>query len=308
MRSFFKPLRRLSEVAAFGAFAFLLASFPVVCGLAAHFIARHFGHASSDRLSLQIGLLSLLALPLGVAGNALHKSLEYARKKEKDPTDTASPARQINFPDISPFDAKDLVSTWQTSLEVQQHFNDLELQIRNFAVTLLVAVMGGTAFTLKEGYTFQLGDQIVPLALVVLLAGVLGWLAFYFMDKFWYHRLLIGSVIHTINSIEAPYGRFAPLGLSTRIGHESAIPIWRIEKPKGKRTHWMEIHSTERIDLFYSAGLFFFGLLIAGILLVPQSPVRPPSPPDPMAKQQVKCAPIPSKGNTKPTDESTNAK
>jgi hypothetical protein len=273
MHSLLSVFQRLSGIVLFGTIACLLVSFPIVFALAVHFTASHFGHPHPNYWSLRVGLLSLMILPLGIAGNALCESLEHARRKGVIQHAPTAPLPSTSVPAISPFDEKDIVSVWQTSLEVQQHFNDLELQIRNFAITLLVAVMGGTAFTLKEHYNIQLGDQPVSLAVVVLLAGILGWLAFYFMDRHWYHRLLIGSVMHTINNIETPYDNFAPLGLSKRIGHESAILIWKFNKPRNKRTHWIEIHSTEKIDLFYSAGLFFFGVLIAGALLTPQAPV-----------------------------------
>jgi hypothetical protein len=277
MYSLLKLLSKVLGVIFFGVMTFLLVSFPIVCALTAHFTAKQLGHPHPDFWSLRIGLLSLLLLPLGIAGNALYVSLEHAQKNEKLPLNPTGQASNVPLPVISPFDEKDVLSAWQTSLEVQQHFNDLELQIRNFAITLLVAVMGGTAFTLKEHYNIQLGDQTVSLAVVVLLAGILGWLAFYFMDRHWYHRLLIGSVTHTISNIEAPYENFAPLSLSKRIGVWSAIMVWKLDSPKNKRTHWIEIHSTEKIDLFYSAGLFLFSLLIAGTLLVSENVGRSPS-------------------------------
>ena len=146
MRSFLKSLRKLLEIVLFGTIALFLVSFPIVCALAAHFIANHLGHPHPDSWALGVGLLSLLILPFGIAGNALWSSLGHARKREKLQSNPPAPAQTSS----SPFDAKDVVAVWQTSLEVQQHFNDLELQIRNFAITLLVAVMGGTAFTLKE--------------------------------------------------------------------------------------------------------------------------------------------------------------
>lgn len=303
MRSLVRLLSKLLGIISFGIMAFLVVSFPIVCALIAHFSAKHLAYSHPDFWSLRIGLLSLLLLPLGIAGNALYASLEYARKNEALPSSPAAAVANAPLPVILPFDEKDVMSAWQTSLDVQQHFNDLELQIRNFAITLLVAVMGGTAFTLKEHYNIQLGDQTVSLAVVVLLAGVLGWLAFYFMDRHWYHRLLIGSVTHTISNIEVPYEQFAPLGLSRRIGAWSAIMVWKLDPPRNKRTHWIEIHSTEKIDLFYSAGLFLFSLLIAGTLLVPETAVQPTSLPQSQISKPIQ-APVFSTGTVvKPTEQ-----
>ena len=48
-----------------------------------------------------------------------------------------------------------VMDAWKMSGDVQQHFNDLELRIRNYGVTLLVAVLCATAFALKEKLTFM---------------------------------------------------------------------------------------------------------------------------------------------------------
>lgn len=104
------------------------------------------------------------------------------------------------------------------------------------------------------------------LAVAVLLAGILGWLAFYFMDRHWYHRLLLGSVFHTVDNIEARHTDFAEIALLTRIGRESAIPVGNLSKNIGSRTHRLEIHSSEKIDLFYSAGLLFLMILTVLVL------------------------------------------
>jgi hypothetical protein len=261
-----KPLsavRKVLLVICFGLAAAILFAFPIEFTLLAYVVICHLGIKDSFGISIYAGLFSLTLLPLAIVGQALHVSWQRAREKENEGP-SAEVETNAPLPEITPFDTKDVVAAWKTSLDVQQHFNDLELRIRNFAITLLVAVMGGTALALKEHYTVQVAHHQVSLAIIVLLAGMLGWFAFYFMDRHWYHRLLIGSVMHTIDSIEKPYGKFKPLGLSQRIGEHSAIPVWTLHEPKGKRTHWIEIHSTEKIDLFYSVGLIFLIILIAG--------------------------------------------
>jgi hypothetical protein len=132
------------------------------------------------------------------------------------------------------------------------HFNQIELQIRNYAVTLLVAVIGASAYALKEHLEARLFEHIFSMALVILPAGILGWSAFYFMDRHWYHRLLMGSVFHTIK-IEKAVGPELQLGVA--IGKESPIPVL------GKK-----VHSTQKIDLFYAAGLTFL-IVLTGFVL-----------------------------------------
>jgi len=190
----------------------------------------------------------------------------HARKKETSTPEIktqALPAAETGKPS---FTADHVLDAWKTSMEVQQHFNDLELRIRNFAVTLLVTVVGAAAFALKEHYDVTLFGQRFTLAVAVLLAGILGWLAFYFMDRHWYHRLLLGAVFHTVDNIEKPHAAFPEIALSRRIGAESAIPVWKLKNARNGRTHWMEIHSSEKIDLFYAAGLLFLMILAALVL------------------------------------------
>ena len=43
------------------------------------------------------------------------------------------------------------VSVWEKTIDVQQHFNDLCLRIRNYAITVLAAILGISALSLKEG-------------------------------------------------------------------------------------------------------------------------------------------------------------
>jgi phosphoglycolate phosphatase-like HAD superfamily hydrolase len=57
-----------------------------------------------------------------------------------------------------------LIDVWNKIVGVQQHFNDMEMRIRNYCITVVGAI------ALSVG------------------------MAFWFMDRHWYHRLLIGSV------------------------------------------------------------------------------------------------------------------
>ncbi len=81
------------------------------------------------------------------------------------------------------------VEAWKKTVDVQQHFNDLELRVRNFAITFTAAVLGLVGWALKEGM-----DSLLPAGLLAI--GTLGWLAFYLMDRHWYHRFLDGAVAH----------------------------------------------------------------------------------------------------------------
>src|SRR3546814_3481658 len=86
------------------------------------------------------------------------------------------------------------IEIWKTIIDVQKHLNELEMRIRNVAVTVLAAFLAAAGFTMKENIYVTLCVGQVSLTSLVLLGGALCWLAFYGMVRFWYHRLLIGAV------------------------------------------------------------------------------------------------------------------
>lgn len=136
---------------------------------------------------------------------------------------------------------KSVLELWKKTIEVQQHFNDIELKIRNYAVTLLVAILGAAAFAIKESLTFSIFGVNFPLATAVLGAGLIGWFSFYCMDRLWYHRLLYGAVKHG-TFIETRFRRVLPeICLTETIGRESPLK-WR----------GVTIRSTRKLDLFYA--------------------------------------------------------
>jgi len=183
---------------AVAAFALLAYPFLIACGI--FVLARWFGASAPAHWALLFGFGSLFLLPLGMSGHALFSSLRRAQEKEG-----ITSKQQAGAPAVVPqegsrrpkqevsrtipidFSAGHVVDAWKISIDVQQHFNDLELRIRNLAVTLLVGVMGATAFALKEHYDVVLYGRRFALAVGVLLGAILGWFAFYFTDRHWYH-------------------------------------------------------------------------------------------------------------------------
>src|SRR5262245_38636337 len=88
------------------------------------------------------------------------------------------------------------VEAWKTTIQVQQHFNDIEMKIPCLAITVLTAVLAAAAVAIKNGTRLDLGWFCLPLGSALLFVGLVTWLLFYFVDKIWYHRLLLGAVNH----------------------------------------------------------------------------------------------------------------
>lgn len=237
----------------YGIVAILFVSLPFLAGALTYFVFKYAQSGHPLLFAESVAWIVFLAIPTYILGNALRisfaKNDNQSGKTAKEPGWEDTPAEQKPTSDV--------IDAWKTAVEVQQHFNQLELQIRNFAVSLLAAVIGGSAFAIKEDYQITIGGTTISAAVPILAAGIFGLLAFYFMDRYWYHNLLLGAVFQALK-IEKRYGNTAPeFALSTMIGKESPQTFWKFE-----------VHSQEKIDIFYSVGLALLIFLAGGMMLV----------------------------------------
>jgi hypothetical protein len=131
-----------------------------------------------------------------------------------------------------------LLEVWKTTVDVQKHFNELELRIRNFAVTVLAAFLAAAGFSVKESLQLDVWGREISLTGLVLLSGTFVWLAFYGMDRFWYHRLLKGAVDHG-RTVEAALAPTLPeIGLTSAIGAASPITIGKFKFDSNRKMDW----------------------------------------------------------------------
>jgi hypothetical protein len=153
------------------------------------------------------------------------------------------------------------LEVWKKTVDVQQHFNDLELRIRNFAITVLGAVLSAAILTLKDDIRFSIFGKSAPIAAILVLIAFITWFAFYFMDRFWYHRLLLGAVKHGKTVEDHLKGQIPIICLAGTIGNES--PTFR-----GK------IHSSNKIDIFYGIIGFFLFVFFICLFFRQASPIE----------------------------------
>lgn len=135
-------------------------------------------------------------------------------------------------------DKKLLLEAWKQCVDVQMHFNDMEMKIRSLAVTVITAISGAIGYLLKENIHYQ-KEFIVLLSFV----GAAAWLCFYLMDRFMYHKLLIGAVkagIETENELKN-------LGINVALGEKikEASPLKNLFGCN------LEMHSDQKLDFFY---------------------------------------------------------
>ena len=140
---------------------------------------------------------------------------------------------------------------WKQTIDVQKHFNDIELRIRGLALTVLTFVLGGASLAIRDGNTISLNDFNLQLGALILIFGVLLWLTFYFVDQIWYHRLLMGAVIHG-EELEKELRKVLPVaGLTHQISKSSP---YMLKVSLGNHVLWQyELHSKGKLS--FSIGL-----------------------------------------------------
>lgn len=165
------------------------------------------------------------------------------------------------------------IEIWKKIVDVQQHFNDLELRIRNFALIVTGAFLGLGGYAIKDAGVVKLFGLEVSIAGLVVVSAIFPLAAFYFMDRLWYHRLLDGSVYAGIEAETALKDLGYKVDLGSKIKEHSPFKLWLTKKKM--------IRSAIKMDLFYAilAGSL---LLIAGFLgfgIRPQTVVGKTPPP-----------------------------
>lgn len=140
---------------------------------------------------------------------------------EKDSSDIVPSYSIKSFGELSnlfeytPFKKGDLtqiVDIWKKTVDVQQHFNDIALKIRALSITILGVAIG--AYGLRDMQSINIDAFTIA---SVSFALTLAWIAFFFMDRYHYHPLLLGAVNHGKN-IEDKYNYLLPeLGLTDSI-------------------------------------------------------------------------------------------
>jgi hypothetical protein len=147
----------------------------------------------------------------------------------------------------------EIIEIWKTIVGVQMHFNDIGMRIRSMFVTILLALFASIGFLLDRGLVLEIGRIDVQFATLIPLFGIFGALLFYFIDRYWYHRLLVGAVKHSLQNIEIKYKAELPeLALSEAIGAESPY------KPSGVvnllRNCWSIVTSTAALVNYTRTG------------------------------------------------------
>src|SRR5436305_1640039 len=99
---------------------------------------------------------------------------------------------------------KNVIDVWKAIVDVQMHFNDIEMRIRSVFITLVLALGASIGFMADKKLAIVVGSVTIFFVILLSLLGVIAAYLFYFIDRHWYHRLLVGAVKHAIE-IEKKY-------------------------------------------------------------------------------------------------------
>ena len=160
-----------------------------------------------------------------------------------------------------------LVEVWKTTVQVQQHFNDIEMRIRALAIT-------AAAVAIKDGTSLGLAGLTVRLGAGLLLITLIAWILFYLVDQIWYHRMLLGAVQQG-ETIEGALSNEVPgVELTRAISAASPYQATAFGRKIGK-----PIHSSTKLKGFYwGVGVLLLVLAIlaqlGGLTSAPPSYIR----------------------------------
>jgi hypothetical protein len=158
----------------------------------------------------------------------------------------------ITDPDVPSPLAAGQIEIWKKIVDVQQHFNDLELRVRNFALIVTGAFLGLGGYAIKDAGMINAFGVAVSVAGLVVFSAIVPLFAFYFMDRLWYHRLLDGSVSAGIEAESALKELGYKVDLGSKISEVSPFTLWLTKK---------KIRSKTKMDMFYL-------MLVAALLIV----------------------------------------
>jgi hypothetical protein len=103
-----------------------------------------------------------------------------------------------------------IVTTYTKVIDVQMHFNEMVMRVRNLAVTLILAVFGAAAYSMQNPYFIHIFGE-VHIAALIIAFGLAAWASLWVMDLWHFHLLLRGAVKFSTD-IEDAYKDDALLG------------------------------------------------------------------------------------------------
>lgn len=172
---------------------------------------------------------------------------------------------------LSDVDKTLFIELWKKTIDVQQHFNEIEMKIRSLFVTIFTGLLALYGYFVKSGdeMSFVI-DSFFTFTIISIT------FLFYFTDRYWYHRLLNGAVKQGIDLEKIISKEISQINLTGKIKENSPIKVYKwivclrnvpiigflislfINDPNFKEGR---IHSDAKIEIFYKS-------VVLGILIM----------------------------------------
>ena len=183
---------------------------------------------------------------------------------------------QPHFPMTPDENARIALEAWKKVVQTQEHFNEICMKVRTLYATVLAAILSLYGVFLKDQQSHRVSvsdvsfDPILAICFSIIVVTTL----FYFVDKGWYHRLLLGAVSQGAE-IERKWKSVLPeIQLGTKISEHSPVDLSGSPKLVWLLSFFVSdvrlkenscLHSDAKIEVFYKPirGLAFFVLVLA---------------------------------------------
>lgn len=116
-----------------------------------------------------------------------------------------------------------LIKVWEKVIDLQMHFNEMCLNLRRTAISVLGIMLAAGALSFRFGGVIEIGSNKISVAFVFVGIAFIVWISFYLMDRFWYHQLLRSTVSYaeSLQSVAQNTGLTFELDVSKKIREEN---------------------------------------------------------------------------------------
>lgn len=134
-----------------------------------------------------------------------------AFKSNKKPPEKGAPLEKLKLE----------VDIWKTTIDVQKHFNDMSMRIKNYAILMITAFIGATGVIIKNDVHATFMGHDVSLPGLIGVFAIIIWNLIFLMDYVWYHPMLKGAVKSALSIEDRLRFDLPTLNLTHTIGEYS---------------------------------------------------------------------------------------
>lgn len=172
---------------------------------------------------------------------------------------------------------EELIAVWSKAVDTQMHFNEMSVKSRQLGLTFVAAALALAVVFMSQAKDFSIeiptryGILTIHVALLLIIAAILGIQSVKKLDLTVYHRMLRGAVSFG-EDFERNYMKNIfqlRMGMTQAISHFSRFDDAKAENKDGKYeyTGVNQVTAEQKIRRFYSMVTWFLVISAISILL-----------------------------------------